>query len=76
MPCGERCCCILGGCGCPPGSAQQKDALATEIVEKVGLKKDVALSVAGIVFDLFGTGPHTERMKAMGVAEEDINRKA
>lgn len=71
----ERRCCILGGCGCPPGSAKQKDALAFEIVERVGLKKDVALQVAEAALEIFGAGPHIDRMKELGVAEDDINRK-
>lgn len=42
MPCGEKCCCVLGGCGCNPDG--QRKALASLILEGV---PELARSPAG-----------------------------
>jgi hypothetical protein len=56
----RRRCCILGGCGCPSGGAEQLNALA-ELIEKAGGPHKAAAQI----LDLFGTGPHAERLETL-----------
>lgn len=58
----RRRCCILGGCGCTPGGAQQIAALA-EFIEGFEGKSREALAAA--LLQLFGTGPHEKQLAAL-----------
>ncbi len=73
MPCGERCCCVLGGCGCPP--EKQRQALASLIIKHTGSDTESAMKAAEEIFDIFGYGPHVERLRELGVSEALINQK-
>ncbi|HKV10721.1 MAG TPA: hypothetical protein VJ725_21450 [Thermoanaerobaculia bacterium] len=64
-----RICCALGVC-CPPGSAEQEEALIAllreGIDEDVDLVTDYSMRViARAVFKLFGAGPHEARFKEL-----------
>lgn len=69
--CGERCCCILGGCGCGP--LGQRKALASVIAEKTGTENG-SMEAAERIFEMFGYGPHVEQMKKLGVDPAKIHQ--
>lgn len=56
----RRRCCLLGGCGC--GQQQQIAAMAEEI-ELAGSPQKAAAAL----FEIFGYGPHHERLAALGL---------
>lgn len=60
----RRRCCILGGCGCTP--AQQIAALAEEI-ELAGSPH----KAAAVLFEIFGEGPHHDRLAALGLVGKE-----
>lgn len=52
-----RICCLLGGCGCPPGGLQREQALAAELQAKAGCCPADAERAAKWVLKYFGLVP-------------------
>ena len=49
-------CCILGVC-CPPGSAEQMDALAKELTKGAGTDHAQSKAVAALILEHFDLAP-------------------
>lgn len=61
-----RICCILGGCGCPPGGGARQDALAAELEAKAGCCPSCAKKAATWSLKYFGLVPKSVEAALLG----------